>query len=83
MTVTTLTPEETAVYQAQLAEAMSAWHSLQIGGAVREFTDQNGEKVAYSQANPTRLLSYINWLRGMLGMCPLSGFVGRPIGVYL
>ncbi len=81
--MTALTPEEIADYKAKLAEAMAAYHSLKIGGAVREFKDQNGEQVTYSQANASGLLAYINWLRNILGLCPLQGLVGRPIGVFL
>lgn len=79
----TLTTEERAAYEAQLAEAQAAYHSVMIGGHVREFYDQNGERIVYSSTSRTALLSYINWLRGQLGMCALEGFVSRPAGVYL
>lgn len=78
-----LTPEQTTYYTAQLREAEAAYHGVMIGGAVREFTDQNGEKIVYSSANRTALIGYINYLRGMLGASPMQGLVARPMGVYL
>lgn len=77
-----LTPEEIAIYTANLEAAEKAYHSLMIGGAAVEFTDQNGEKIRYSSANRTALLTYIQQLRNMLGMCPFLGnIVCRPAGV--
>lgn len=78
-----LTPEQITYYTAQLQEAESAYHGVMIGGAVREFTDQNGEKIVYSSANRTALIGYINYLRNLLGVSPMYGLVARPMGVFL
>lgn len=83
MACQTLTPEERADYQQKLAEAMSAYHGTMIGGQVREFHDQNGERIVYSSSNRTALLAYINWLRATLGLGPLCGIVAPPAGVFL
>lgn len=83
MACQTLTPEERADYQQKLTEAMTAYHGVMVGGQVREFHDQNGERIVYSSSNRTALLSYINWLRAMLGLGPLCGIVARPAGVFL
>lgn len=78
-----LTAEERTRYAALLTEAETAYHSLMIGGQAVDFQDQNGERIRYTAANGTRLLSYINWLRGLLGMCPfVVPSVLRPAGVY-
>ena len=42
-----------------LSEARTAHHSLQIGEAVAEFQDSNGERVRYTQANKSHLKAYI------------------------
>ena len=77
-----LTPEETTKYTAYLTEAETAYHRLQMGGAVRVFVDQNGERIEYSAVNRLNLLSYINELRALLGMDPYPfAVVGRPAGV--
>ena len=78
-----LTPEQRALLQQQLNEATAAYHSVMVGGQVREFHDQNGERIVYSSSNRTALLSYINWLRGVLGQTPLCGIVAPPAGVFL
>lgn len=78
-----LTPEQIIHYTAQLQEAEAAYHGVMVGGAVREFTDQNGEKIVYSGANRTALIGYINYLRNLLGVSPMYGLVARPMGVYL
>lgn len=80
---TTLTDEERAQYQANLTAATQAYHNVMVGGAVREFHDQNGERIVYSSGNRAQLLGYINWLRLTLGLCPLGGFVAPPAGVFL
>jgi hypothetical protein len=80
----TLSPAEIASYKQSLSEAERAYHSLMIGGGVREFTDQNGERVAYSGANRTGLLQYINYLRSLLGMAAFTGgYSARPAGIIL
>jgi hypothetical protein len=78
-----LTPEERAIYQARLTEAEAALHSANIGGQVREFHDQNGERVVYSSSNRAGLIGYINYLRSVLGLPPMCGLVARPAGVFL
>lgn len=50
----------------RLAEAESAYHDLQVGKAVVEVTDQNGEKVVFSRANVGRLQQYIDSLKAQL-----------------
>lgn len=76
-----LTEAEIAKYTARLEKAEEAYDSLMIGGAAVEFRDQNGELIRYSRANAGNLLSYINQLRAMLGMCAYMGGVSRPAGV--
>ena len=77
-----LTEDQITAYTALLVAAEAAYHSLMIGGAAVEFTDQNGEKIRYSGAKRSDLLAYINWLRSLLGMCPFGGVaVSRPAGV--
>lgn len=83
MACQTLTPDERADYQQKLREATAAYHSVMVGGQVREFHDQNGERVVYSSSNRVALISYINWLRGVLGQAPLCGIVAPPAGVFL
>lgn len=83
MACPTLTPEERAAIQQRLNEATAAYHSVMIGGQVREFHDQNGERVVYSSSNRVALISYINWLRDQLGLCGMSGIVAPPAGVFL
>ncbi len=55
----------------RLVEAEAAHHDLIMGRGVRAFTDQNGERVEYTQANPTKLLAYIGELRAQIAA--LSG----------
>ena len=77
-----LTPEERAVLLARLAEAEAALHQTMIGGGVREFTDQNGERIAYSTANRSGLIAYIASLRAQLGLPPACNpYHSRPAGV--
>ena len=78
-----LTTEERATLEARRVEAEAAYHTLLIGGTVREFHDQNGERVVYSSSNRAGLIGYINLLRHQLGMCPMQGVVARPAGVFL
>lgn len=79
----TLTSEERAALEAMRVEAEAAYHSIMLGGMVREFHDQNGERIVYNAANRTALLGYINQLRVRLGMSPMCGIVARPAGVFL
>lgn len=78
-----LTDADRTRYIALLEAAEAAYHSLMIGGQPVDFQDQNGERIRYSAANPGRLLTYINWLRSVLGMCPfVMPSVARPAGVF-
>lgn len=56
------------VTQEMLDEAQKAYHQLMIGDGIAEFRDQNGETVKYAKADANRLLNYINWLKGELGI---------------
>ena len=60
----------------RLVEAEAALHTLLVGGAVVEVTDQNGERVRYSTANASRLEAYIARLKAEIA--GLSGPV-RPM----
>ena len=46
----------------QLTAARSAYSDLLKGEAVRDLTDQNGERVTYSRADIPRLLNHIRQL---------------------
>lgn len=83
MTCPALTDEERAALQARLTAAENAYHNMLIGGQVREFHDQNGERVVYSSSNRAGLIGYINQLRSQLGLCMMQGVVARPAGVFL
>lgn len=63
-----LTEDETIQYTAWLTEAQNAFHSLQIGGAVRLYVDQNGERVQYTGNNTNDLRAYIISLKIALGL---------------
>lgn len=79
-----LTDTERADYLAKLQQAEATYHTLMMGQGVREFTDQNGERIAYTGANASGLLRYINYLRSLLGLCSFTGgSSGPPAGVYL
>lgn len=78
-----LTPVEIAAKKLLLAEAEAALHKLNIGGGVRVFVDQNGERVEYGSTNRVGLIAYINQLRAELGMCALPGIVSPPMRVFL
>ena len=60
------------VTQTMLDEAQTAYHALMLGQSVVEFRDQNGERVVYGRADANRLLNYINWLKGELGITTTS-----------
>lgn len=49
--------------QERLEDAENAYHDLVTGKAVVEVVDQNGERVRYSAANRSALLSYIGELK--------------------
>ncbi|MGA1831685.1 gpW family head-tail joining protein [Rhizobium wenxiniae] len=56
----------TAQLQAYLIEAEEAYRELLLGKAVAEVRDSNGESVRYTQANVSRLRSYIAELKAQL-----------------
>jgi hypothetical protein len=51
-----------------LDEAVLALHDLQIGKAVVEVRDQNGETIKYSRARSAELVAYIQELKRQLGL---------------
>lgn len=51
----------------KLEEAEKAYHSLVLGKAAVEITDQNGEKVVYNRTNRAALSQYIESLKQQLG----------------
>lgn len=50
----------------RLNEAENALHQLNIGKAVVEVVDQNGERVRFTVANSSRLSAYIKQLKAEL-----------------
>lgn len=56
--------------KALLAEARDAYHRLAIGGAVKVFVDQNGERIEYSSVSIGSLQKYITMLENELRGCP-------------
>lgn len=72
--MTTLTPEQRAIYEARLVEAENAYHALRIGTQARIYVDQNGERVEFAASNADRLRAYILELKGLLGLN--TGIVG-------
>lgn len=60
--------------QELLTAARLAYHNLTVGGQVRVFVDQNGERVEYTAARRSDLLAYITGLEAQLGL-----FTPRPI----
>mgnify|MGYP003145228815 CR=1 FL=1 len=69
---------DTATLQARLTEAEEKYHELALGGSVRVFVDQNGERIEYTAANRQELRNYILSLRAQLGQK-----VGKSFGVLL
>lgn len=63
-----LTDAEKTLYTSRLAEAEEALHQLNIGSALAELRDQNGEIVKYSPASRPALRAYIAELRIKLGL---------------
>ena len=63
------TPENIAATKIKLAEAELAYHNLNIGQAIAEVRDQNGENVKFTRANKSDLYSYILFLQGELSKC--------------
>lgn len=65
--------------QQRLTQAEAAYHTLSIGGAVVEVTDSSGEKVRYSPANASRLLTYIAEIKAEIAGIPRQGGPIRPM----
>lgn len=76
----TLTPAETVIIRQRLAQAEQAYHDLMTGKSAKVFVDQNGERVEFNTANARPLQSYIEELKGMLG---LQGRIVGPMRVFL
>lgn len=63
--------------QGRLAEAEAAYHTVMMGGAVREIQDQNGERIAYTAANAAGLSRYIFLLKQEIAA---AGGPAAPLG---
>lgn len=63
----------------RLSEAETAYHDLQTGRMARVFVDQNGERIEYTPTSASRLLTYINDLKGQLG----TGTGHGPMRVFM
>lgn len=68
----------TLTLKQQLDEAQAAYHALQLGAAVREVRDSNGETIIYTQANRDALRGYILTLEAKIAAAT-SGAL-RPSG---
>ena len=69
-----LSDEDRVLYTARLKEAEAALHQVSLGGGVRTFVDQNGERVEYNAANRAGLRAYIIELKLALGLP--TGIIG-------
>lgn len=74
-----LSDEDRILYTQRLKEAEAALHKVSLGGGVRTFVDQNGERVEYTAANRAGLRAYILELKLALGLP--TGIVG-PMRVH-
>lgn len=63
----------------KLEQAETAYHALMLGKSARVLVDSNGERLEFTAANAERLLKYINYLRGLLGLAPLAPKVNGPL----
>ena len=63
-----LTEAERARYQGYLEEAYAARYKVALGGGIRTFVDQNGERIEYSGTNLLALNKYIFGLETKLGL---------------
>ncbi len=73
-----LTSEQRTLLTARLAEAEAAYHSIMLGGGVKVFVDQNGERIEYQSGNIRQLSGYIQGLKQQLGLVPAG-----PMSVYM
>ncbi len=63
-----------------LKDAEAAYNDLLTGKMVREFTDQNGERVTYTAARKGDLLNYIVELQGKInGSIPCGPRTTEPL----
>ena len=63
-----LTAAERAELEGFLKEARLARHKVALGGGIRTFVDQNGERIEYSGTNLLALNKYIYGLEMKLGL---------------
>lgn len=70
-----------------LNDALGALHNLRTGRSPRVVVDQNGERVEFTAANQSGLVTYINQLRATMaqkgcsnGSCAIQPSVARPLG---
>ncbi len=66
--VVVLSASDRALYTTRLREAQAAYHQIIMGGGVKVFVDQNGERVEYNQGSIRGLTAYIAELRRLLGL---------------
>ena len=62
-----ITAAERAQLEQWLREAKQARHTMALGGGIRTFVDQNGERIEYGPSNMTALNKYIYSLELQLG----------------
>lgn len=62
----------------KLTEARAAYHRLMMGEQAVEVRDSNGESIRYSQANASRLKTYISELEQELAGTVVSRGPLRP-----
>ena len=68
-----MTPEETALYTAQLTEARAARHTLLTRGGVVKTMSRSADSIQEIQWTPAKLAElerYIAELENLLGLCP-------------
>lgn len=71
--MTELSPDRRAKLTKWLEEAEEAAHRVAMGGSVRTFVDQNGERIEYGPTNMTQLNKYIYGLKVELGLMDGAG----------
>jgi len=64
-----LSEAERLLVEAQLNEAVAAYHQLTVGRSASVIVDQNGERVEFTMTNSARLAQYITSLRLKLNAC--------------
>lgn len=66
----------------QLADARSVLHEWRLGRLAREYTDANGERVAYSAEGLRGLTAYIADLERQIAALNGTAAPGRPMRVW-